>query len=141
VTLSAALFGESMKKRELETALRAAGKVAQEVEFFLIGSQAIHAYCRRSPAEVLLSQECDVYPKNRPETAGLLDAQLGRGSRFARLHGFYVDVVTPELASLPTGWESRLKLMRFGRVTALCLEVHDLVVSKDRFSPHGFRLP
>lgn len=119
-----------MRKHELKRALRAAGDAAREREFFLIGSQAIHAYCRRPPVEVLLSQECDLYPKNRPETANLLDVEVGRGSRFARHHGFYVDVVTPELASLPTGWESRLKPLRVGRITALCLEVHDLAVSK-----------
>jgi hypothetical protein len=79
---------------------------------------------------VTLSQECDLYPKNRPETASHLDAELGRGSRFARRHGFYVDVVTPELASLPAGWDRRLKPLRAGTVTAFCLEVHDLVVSK-----------
>ena len=52
-----------MKKRELEQLLREAGRVAREVEFFVIGSQAVHAYCRRSPTETLRSQECDLYPK------------------------------------------------------------------------------
>jgi len=116
--------------RELKLALQSAGRIARDHEFFLIGSQALHASCGRPPTEVLLSQECDLYPKNRPETAGLLDAKLGRGSRFARRHGFYVDVVAPELASLPTGWERRLQPLQAGAVTALCLEVHDLLVSK-----------
>ena len=119
-----------MKRHELECALRAAGRVAREWEFFLIGSQAVHACCRRPPAEVLLSQECDLYPKNRPETATLLDTRLGRGSRFAREHGFYVDVVTPKIASLAPGWDKRLTPFRVGPITALCLEIHDLVVSK-----------
>ena len=30
-----------MKRRELETTLKAAGRVAHEVEFFLIGTQAV----------------------------------------------------------------------------------------------------
>jgi uncharacterized nucleotidyltransferase DUF6036 len=119
-----------MRRRELERTLRAAGRVAGEAEFFLIGFQAIHASCRRPPAEVLLSQECDLYPKNRPETASAIDAELGRDSRFARRHGFYADVVTPEIASLPTGWERRLRPLRVGHITAWCLEVHDLIVSK-----------
>ena len=119
-----------MRKRELKLALRAAARVAGDHEFFLIGSQAVHACCGRPPAEVTLSQECDLYPKNRPETANRLDAELGRGSRFARRQGFYVDVVTPELATLPTGWERRLRPLRAGAVTAFCLEVHDLAVSK-----------
>lgn len=119
-----------MKRRELEQTLRAAGRVAREVEFFLIGSQAVHAYCRRPPAEVLLSQECDLYPKNHPEAANLIDMELGRGSKFARRHGFYADVVTPEIASLPSGWTRRLKPLRVGRITAWCLDVHDLIASK-----------
>lgn len=119
-----------MKRRELEVALRAAARVSREHEFFLIGSQAVHASCRRPPAEVLLSQECDLYPRNHTGTAGLLHFELGRGSKFARRHGFYVDVVSPEIASLPNGWEKRLKPLRLAGVTAYCLELHDLLVSK-----------
>jgi hypothetical protein len=119
-----------MRRRAVEQTLRAAGRVAREREFFLIGSQAVHAYCRRPPAEALLSQECYLYPRNRPETANLIEAQLGRGSKFAKRHGFYADVVTPELASLPAGWLCRLKPLRAGRITAFCLEAHDLIVSK-----------
>ncbi len=119
-----------MRKREVKLALECAGRIARDNEFYLIGSQAIHAYCGRPPPEVLLSQECDLYPKNRPGAAELLEAKLGRSSRFARRHGFYVDVVTPELADLPTGWERRLQTLRAGPVTAFCLEIHDLLVSK-----------
>jgi len=119
-----------MTKRELERALRSIAKLAQDDEFFLIGSQAVHAYCMRPPAEVRLSEECDLYPKNRPETANFLNQELGRRSKFRRTQGFYIDVVTPELATLPDGWQDRLKPFRVGRVTAYCLEVHDLIVSK-----------
>jgi len=49
-----------MKRQELKTALRAAARVARQSEFILIGSQAIHAHTRRPPAEVLLSQECNM---------------------------------------------------------------------------------
>ena len=119
-----------MRRRELEKTLRAAGAVASELEFFLIGSQAIHAYCRHPPTEALLSQECDIYPKHRPEIVNLLDAEIGPKSPFARTNGFYADVVTPEIATLPHGWEARLKPLRAGRVMAWCLEANDLVVSK-----------
>jgi hypothetical protein len=119
-----------VKRHELKQTLRAAGRIARELEFFLIGSQAVHAYRRKLPAEVLLSQECDLYPKNHPEAANLIENELGRRSKFARRHGYYADVVTPEIASLPAGWQRRLKPFRAGPVTALCLEAHDLVVSK-----------
>ena len=39
-------------------------------------------------------------------------------------------VVTPAIASLPDGWELRLKPLRVGRITAFCLEMHDLLASK-----------
>ena len=119
-----------MRKHELKSALKAAASVAGELEFFLIGSQAIHAQCNRPPAEVLLSQECDLYPRTRPQCAELLNRKLGRNSAFARKNGFYVDVVTPEIASLPEGWEGRVKPLRVGRITAFCLEIHDLLASK-----------
>jgi hypothetical protein len=119
-----------MKRSELRTALRAAARVARESEFTLIGSQAVHAYCLRPPAEVLLSQECDLYPRIHPQAAHVLVIELGPDSTFARQHGFYVDVVTPNLVTLPEGWETRLKQFHAGRVTAFCLEVHDLLASK-----------
>jgi len=119
-----------VKRHELKTALKAAARVAREREFFIIGSQAVHAYCERPPAEILLSQECDLYPRTHPAAAALLDRELGRNSAFARKHGFYVDVVTPEIANLPERWEKRVKQFRVGRITASCLEVHDLLASK-----------
>jgi len=119
-----------VRKSELKTALKAASQVAREFEFFIIGSQAIHAQCRRPPAEVLLSQECDLYPRTHPQAAALLDRKLGRNSDFAQEHGFYVDVVDPEIASLPEGWQNRVKPFRVGRITAYCLEIHDLLASK-----------
>jgi hypothetical protein len=104
--------------------------VAREREFYIIGSQAVHAHCKRPPAEVLLSQECDLYPRTHPQAAALLDRELGRNSGFARKHGFYVDVVAPEIASLPEGWEQRVRSFRVDRITASCLEMEDLLASK-----------
>lgn len=119
-----------MRKRELVVAIKAAAKVARETDFFLIGSQVVHAFALRVPTEVLLSQECDLYPVNRPEAAHLLSTELGRGSRFAQTNGFYVDVVTPELATLPEGWNSRLKVLHLGKVRVHCLDINDLIASK-----------
>jgi len=118
-----------VKKHELKTALKAAERVAGEREFFIIGSQAVHAHCKRPPAEVLLSQECDLYPRTHPEAAELLERELGRNSAFARRQGFYI-VVTPEIANLPERWQKRVKQFRVGRISASCLEIHDMLASK-----------
>ena len=119
-----------MRKRQVERLLREAGKLTRESEFFIIGSQAVHAFVSKAPAEVLLSRECDIYPRNQPQIAPVLHQKLGPASRFARKEGYCADVVTPEVATLPAGWESRLKPLKCGAVTAWCLEIHDLVVSK-----------
>ena len=58
--------------------LKSCGRVfGKATEFFLIGSQAVRTYGRRAPAEVLISQECDLYPKNRPRMADVIDGQPG----------------------------------------------------------------
>ena len=119
-----------MRKNQVERLLREARKLARESEFFVIGSQAVHAFVSKPPAEVLLSRECDIYPKNRPQIANLLHQKLGPTSRFARQEGYFADVVTPDLATLPAGWKRRLKPLKFGPITAWCLEVHDLIISK-----------
>ncbi len=47
-----------MKKRELEIVVRAAVALTGEVEFFVIGTQAVHAYCpHRTTADSCRSAE------------------------------------------------------------------------------------
>src|ERR1041385_5897492 len=119
-----------MQRSQLEAALAAAAQVSGETEFILVGSQAVHAYTSDAPVEVVMSRECDIWAKSRFEKLSVLEEPLGRKSAFAEEHGFYVDAIQPDLVLLPNGWESRLKPMRVGSVTAWCLDVHDLVVSK-----------
>jgi len=49
------------------------------------------------------------------------------------LHGYYAQGVGPETALLPSGWKDRLVVIRnenTNGITGLCLEVHDLAISK-----------
>jgi len=119
-----------MQRSQLETALRAVAELTKERECVLVGSQAVHAHTQDPPVEVLISEECDVLPKDRFEKLELVASILGKTSSFHIANGFFVDPVDPGIVLLPTGWESRLKPMHIGDVTAWCLEVNDLVVSK-----------
>jgi hypothetical protein len=119
-----------MQRSQLEAALTAAAAAAGETEFILVGSQAIHAHTDAAPVEVLVSRECDIWAKGRDEKLVKVEDELGKKSSFAEEHGYYVDAIEPGLVVLPKGWESRLKPLQFGPVTAWCLEVNDLVVSK-----------
>lgn len=81
--------------------------------------------------------EADVYPRRTPAKSEAIDGALGDGSQFHRTFGYYAHGVGPETAKAPAGWEERLVELsippRPGReesVVALCLELHDLVLSK-----------
>lgn len=119
-----------MQRAQLEVALAAAAAAAGQNEFILVGSQAVHAHTDAAPLEVLISRECDLCAKTNFEKLTVLEEPLGKTSAFAEEHGYYIDAIDPGLVVLPKDWELRLKPLRFGSVTAWCLEVNDLVVSK-----------
>jgi hypothetical protein len=80
-----------------------------------------------------MSAEADVYPLHHPERADLIDGSIGEGSHFHETFGYYAQGVAEETATLPDGWRSRL--VRISNVNTagtigLCLEVHDLAISK-----------
>jgi len=119
-----------MRKSQFEAALRAAAAVSGEQQFIVVGSQSVHAHTDDAPVEVLISKECDLWAKGKEEKLAVVEAALGQRSEYFTAHGVYVDAVEPGLVLLPAGWEGRLKPLRIGGVTAWCLDVNDLVVSK-----------
>jgi hypothetical protein len=87
----------------------------------------------RAPIALLASMEADIYPRNKPELADLVDGSIGEGSFFHERFGYYAQGVSPQTATLPDGWESRLISVSNANtagVEGLCLEVHDLAISK-----------
>jgi hypothetical protein len=117
--------------------IAAAAQVAEEREIVVIGSQAILGTVDEPPPSLLISMEADVYPRNDPAKATAIDANLGDGSAFHGTYGYYAHGVGPETAKAPADWRDRLVRVeippRVGQedgVIALCLETHDLVLSK-----------
>ncbi len=51
-------------------------------------------------------------------------------SPFHQTFGYYAHGVGKETAKLPRGWEERLGRIPVGGAVGLCLEIHDLVLSK-----------
>lgn len=125
-----------MTREQFEHAVRAAGAVLDVDEVIVIGSQAIHATVDGDlPEEAVRSVEVDVAVPGDAEglRADLVDGSIGEASMFHSTFGYYAQGVTTKTATLPRGWDSRL--VRFetpatNGVTALCLEVHDLWISK-----------
>jgi hypothetical protein len=122
-----------MTRSELEHIIRAAGAIADDTEIVIIGSQAILGQFPDAPVALLASMEADVYPRNAHDRADMIDGSIGEGSPFHELYGYYAQGVGPETATLPRGWQRRLIRVRNANtrgVTGLCLEVHDLAISK-----------
>jgi hypothetical protein len=122
-----------MQRSELEHVIRSSGDISGDNEIIIIGSQAILGQFPHAPIQLLASMEADVYPRNKPELADRIDGAIGEGSSFHELHGYYAQGVGPETAVLPSGWQSRLVPVcneNTAGVTGLCLEVHDLAISK-----------
>jgi len=122
-----------MTRSELEHVIRASGSIAGDNELIIIGSQSILGQFPNAPPELLVSMEADIYPKNKPEFAELVDGSIGEGSFFHEEFGYYAQGVGPETAVLPDGWQDRLiriESENTGGIAGLCLEVHDLAISK-----------
>jgi hypothetical protein len=122
-----------MTRPQLEHIIRAAGTIADDDDLIVIGSQSVLGAFPDAPEELRISREADVYPRNYPERADLIDSTIGEDSPFDKSFGYYAHGVAPETAILPEGWRDRLVLVggentRF--IRGWCLEVHDLAIAK-----------
>ena len=122
-----------MQRSELEHIIRASGDVAQDDEIVIICSQSILGQFPNAPMRLLMSMEADVYPNHDPDLADKVDGAIGEGSLFHELHGYYAQGVGPKTAVLPGGWKDRVVVVKNDNtngIAGLCLEVHDLAISK-----------
>lgn len=124
-----------MKREELEHLVRASARICEEPIFVIVGSQAIlGTYPEVSEEALIRSIEADLYPLYDPAKSVLLEA-IGWGSQFHETHGYYADGVDQNTAVLPEGWYDRVASVSVetdhkAHVTALCIEPHDVAISK-----------
>lgn len=122
-----------MTRLQLEHIIRASAGNADTNDIVVIGSQAILGTYPEAPAELLDSMEADVFPRDKPRDAILIDGGIGELSPFHETFGYYAHGVDETTATLPEGWRERLVPIRNENTrgaTGWCLEVHDLAVSK-----------
>src|SRR5260221_210646 len=122
-----------MQRAQLEHIIRAAAGLTGADRFVIIGSQAILGQFPNPPDELLVSIEADVFSLRSPSDSDLIDGSIGEGSPFHQTFGYYAHGVAQETAVLPSGWKDRLIAIRnenTGGGTGLCLEIHDLAISK-----------
>jgi len=126
-----------MRRVDLEHIIAASAQISDEVEFVVVGSQAILGSEPDPPPAMQRSMEADLYPRDAPEKAEEIEGSLGDGSLFFRTYGYYAHGVAPETVKAPHGWEERLVVVEVpprvgsGKSSiARCLEAHDLVMAK-----------
>ncbi|MGN6367501.1 MAG: DUF6036 family nucleotidyltransferase [Phycisphaerae bacterium] len=122
-----------MKRQQLEHILRAAAGITGADRFVVIGSQAILGQFPDPPPELLVSIEADLFSLRNPHDAELIDGSIGEASPFHQTFGYYAHGVGENTAVLPDGWKTRLipfSPTASAGAMGLCLEVHDLAVSK-----------
>jgi hypothetical protein len=126
-----------VRREDLHHVVAAAAQIVDENEFVVVGSQAILGTYPDAPESLLRSQEADLYPRHAPEKAIKIEGALGDGSHFQQTFGYYAHAVGPETAKAPAGWEDRLvvvdvppRVASYAKAVALCLEPHDLILSK-----------
>ena len=124
-----------MNRAQFEHAVRAAGAILGVDEVLVIGSQAIHGSVGEQIPEAERSVEVDISAVEDDDgsRADLIDGSIGELSMFQEAFGYYAQGVTPDTAVLPSGWRRRLvsyESPATNGVRALCLEIHDLWVSK-----------
>jgi hypothetical protein len=127
-------YGNAFLTRpDLERLIRAAGKISGDNALIIIGSQAVLGQYPDAPEFLLRSMEADLYPLSWPERAEQVDGAMGEGSHFHQTHGYYAQGVGPDTATLPKNWQKhlvRIANSNTGGISGLCLEVHDLAISK-----------
>ena len=97
----------------------------------VFGSLAVLGHSGEVPARMATSLDVDAYSKHDPGRIFELAGALGQGSRFETDHGYYLDPISPSIATLPAGWEERLTRIQLAAdLAAWFLEPNDAAVSK-----------
>ena len=121
-----------MKKQQVDHVLRAAGRITGERQFIIVGSQALHGKYPDLADEILTSFEVDLTASTHLDRTEWLNV-IGVDSPFHETYGYYADAVDMATATLPEGWKGRLVRLAPGDtdgVRGLCLDPHDLAISK-----------
>ena len=126
-----------MTRDELAHILRSASRIVGEQDIVVIGSQSILGSFTDSelPDPAIASIEADLAFLDDPDhaKADKVDGAIGEDSQFHATFGYYGQGVSVTTALLPAGWRDRVVVFdnadtQPGR--GLCLDPHDLVVSK-----------
>ncbi len=144
-----------MRRSELEHIIRAAGAIAGVKEIIILGSQSILgqfpligekgldeglkaqidvSLSKTNPYKILsLSVEADIMVPENESLADIIEGTIGELSHFHDTFGYYAQAVDSTTSKLPKRWMERLIPIvneNTNGIKGLCLEIHDLMISK-----------
>jgi hypothetical protein len=123
-----------MRLRTLRHLLEAARALAQPERVVIIGSSSLlptHPELGDpgQPLETSYDSDLLITPIN-DELAAVLGEAIGQQSLFAKLHGYYADILRPAIVeTLPAGWDTRLHPVA-GFDNVFSLDSYDLALVK-----------
>ena len=135
--------GAAAVKREfLFKLFKEAYRLTRHKDYVVVGSLSILGTQDEAdlPLEMSMSIDIDSYTKSDPERFFDAKAALGEGSEFHRINGYFLDPVSPQLPSLPDGWEARMTCLEQDDIRIWFLDPDDAAVSKyARSAPNDLR--
>ena len=134
-----------MNLEQVVVALQRARELSGHTDYVVIGSLSILGILgvdegRAVPEEMSISIDIDCYANADPPRIFDLVASLGEDSAFRIEHGYYLDPVSPQLPSLPDGWETRMLHIERDGLHIWFIDPNDAAVSKyARSEPRDLR--
>jgi hypothetical protein len=120
-----------VRRDDLRRLFARARALTGETDYVVLGSLSALGYAGELPPRMAMSLDVDAYGKSDPERIFELAPALGQGSRFEAENGYYLDPVSPRVATLPEGWDKRLVRIELEpELAAWFLEPNDAAVSK-----------
>ena len=120
-----------MRREDLRRLFAAARDMCGETDYVVFGSLAVLGYSGEVPPRMAASLDVDAFTKGDPGRIFDLAPALGPGSPFEAEFGYYLDPISPRVATLPAEWPDRLTRIQLEPdLAAWFLEPNDAAVSK-----------
>ncbi len=120
-----------MRREDLRRLFARARDLCGETDYVVLGSLAVLGCGGEVPPRMAASIDVDAFSKSDPARIFDLAPSLGQGSPFEQEHGYYLDPISPRVATLPAGWEGRLtRIPLEPALAAWFLEPNDVAISK-----------
>jgi len=120
-----------VRREDLRLLFARARDLCGETDYVVFGSLAVLGLAGEVPPRMAVSLDVDAFAKGDPGRIFELASALGQGSPFEAEHGYYLEPISPRVATLPAGWEERLlRIQLEPDLVAWFLEANDAAVSK-----------